>query len=218
MLSAAQVLHERNTDPMTNRVNETRAERSYLARITSWTSRLGRSVRARLIRPLHSVRHPPEYMARGVFFGLLVALSPTTGIQMPMIFVIWLLVRKFRSSWNFNLLVALAWTWVTNVLTIPPLYYLYVVTGRALLGWLDRIKSFETFESRLSETLSPDAGWLEALWVYTVNFIDKFGLPVFVGSIPWTIMGSWLGYKWSLALIRRVRARRRRMEVSDAHH
>lgn len=204
---------------MTARVDEARAERSYLARIAHRTRRFVRSLRSRLIRPLLHPRHPPEYMARGVFFGLFVALSPTTGIQMPLILVLWLLVRRFRSSWNFHLLVAMAWTWVTNVLTIPPLYYLYVVTGRVLLGWWDRIKSFETFESRLSETLSPQAGWLEAIWVYTVNFIEKFGLPVFVGSIPWMILGSWLGYTWSLALIRRIRARRRRRtEVQDANH
>ena len=113
----------------------------------------------------------------------------------------------------------MAWTWVTNVLTIPPLYYLYVVTGRVLLGWWGRIKSFETFESRLSESLSPDASGFQTVWVYAANFMEKFGLPVLVGSLPWMILGSWLGYKSSLALIRRVRARRqRRMEVRDANH
>lgn len=212
-------MEKRRPESTATGAGESRADRVHSAPIAHIARKLTRAVRARLIRPLLGARHPPEFTARGVLFGLLVALSPTTGIQMPLVLVIWLAVRRLRPAWNFNLLVAMAWTWVTNVLTIPPLYYLYVVTGRALLGWWDRIKGFETFESRLSETLSPQAGGLETVWVYTVNFIEKFGLPVFVGSIPWTILGSWLGYTWSLALIRRIRARRRhRREESDADY
>lgn len=145
-------------------------------------------------------------------FGMMVALTPTVGVQMPMVFLIWLGIRRFRPEWNFNLLVALAWTWITNVATAPPIYYLYIVTGRTLMGRWEKVRDYETFAGRLTETLADDAGWFDLLRVYAVNLVNKFGVPLFVGCIPWVLLGSWLGYRWSRSFIigmRRVRERRR---------
>lgn len=174
--------------------------------------RLLRIARVRLVHPLLHGDHPPEYTARGVMFGLMVALTPTVGAQMPLVFLLWLMLKRLRPAWNFNLVVGMAWTWITNVVTVPPLYYLYIITGRVLLGHWDKLRDYGTFESRLTETLHPDASWLEAFWIFAVNLVEKFGIPLFVGSLPWVFLGSWLGYRWSLAFIvgfRRVRERRR---------
>lgn len=169
-------------------------------------------IRTRLIHPLLHTKHTPEYTARGVMFGLMVALTPTVGVQMPIVFLIWLAVRRLNPDWNFNLVVAMAWTWVTNVATAPPIYYVYIVTGRTLMGRWDKVRDYDTFASRLTETLEVDAGWFESVWVYAVNLVNKFGVPLFVGCVPWVILGSWLGYRWSRSFIigiRRARERRR---------
>lgn len=178
----------------------------------SFPARTSAVIRRRLIYPLLHATHPPEYTARGVMFGMMVALTPTVGVQMPMVFLIWLGIRRFRPEWNFNLLVALAWTWITNVATAPPIYYLYIVTGRTLMGRWEKVRDYETFAGRLTETLADDAGWFDLLRVYAVNLVNKFGVPLFVGCIPWVLLGSWLGYRWSRSFIigmRRVRERRR---------
>ncbi len=143
-------------------------------------------------------------------FGLIVALTPTVGIQMPMVFLIWLAVRRFKREWDFSVVVAMAWTWVTNVATAPPIYYLYIVTGRTLMGRWDRVRDYETFASRLTESLEEDATWFELVGVYAFNLVDKFGLPLFVGCIPWVIIGSWLGYRWTRSFIVGVRRARER--------
>lgn len=169
-------------------------------------------IRTRLIHPLLHTKHTPEYIARSVMFGLMVALTPTVGAQMPMVFLIWLAVRRFRREWDFSVVVAMAWTWVTNVATAPPIYYLYIVTGRILMGRWDRVRDYDTFAGRLTESLGEDPTWFESVWVYAVNLVNKFGLPLFVGCIPWVIIGSWLGYRWSRSFIvgvRRARERRR---------
>ncbi len=171
---------------------------------------LVRLIRHRLIIPILRSRHPPEYTARGVMVGLVVALTPTVGIQIPMVFLVWLAARCFWRAWDFNLLVALAWTLLTNVFTAPPFYYLFLVTGRLLLGRWDRIRDYGTFSERLSTSLGVEASWLETLWIYTYNLFAKFGVPMFVGSLPWALLGGWLGYVWTLGLIRRMRARRAR--------
>ncbi len=190
-------------------MNNGKSGRSLVKRVSS-------VIRARLIQPLIHAPHPPEFTARGVMFGLMVALTPTVGVQMPIVFLIWLAVRRFKPEWNFSVIVAMGWTWVTNVATAPPLYYLYIVTGRTLMGRWDRVRDYETFASRLMETLDEDATWFDSIWVYAVNLVNKFGIPLFVGSVPWVILGSWLGYRFTRQFIigmRRAREKRRQRRV-----
>lgn len=170
-----------------------------------------RLVHDKLIAPMRRSRHPPEYTARGVFFGLLIALTPTVGIQMGVVLGLWVLVHRLTPRWDFNLVVALAWTWVTNVFTAPPLYYIYIVTGRMMLGRWEDMQGYSVFARRLAATMPDDAGWLEQAWRFVVNLFDIFGVPMFVGCVPWMVLGAWAGYVWSLGLLRRLalsRARR----------
>ncbi len=182
----------------------------------SFVERALAAIRTRLIHPLLHTHHTPEYIGRSVMFGLMVALTPTVGIQMPMVFLIWLGVKRFRPEWDFSAVVAMAWTWVTNVATAPPIYYLYIITGRTLTGRLDRVRDYDTFASRLTESLTEDATWLESFWVYAVNLVDKFGIPLFVGCVPWVIIGSWAGYRWSRSFIIGVRRARERHRLRVA--
>lgn len=173
-------------------------------------NRLRRQLRYRLVIPILRGTHSPEYTARGVMFGLLAAMTPTVGIQMPIVFVIWCCVRVLRRSWDFNLVVGLAWTWVTNIVTVPPMYYGFLVTGRLLTGHWDALTGYDEFQQRLAMLLDADAAWYEAVWIYIQGIFEIWGVPMFVGSIPWAILTSWLGYRWSLRLVREFRLRRAR--------
>jgi uncharacterized protein len=176
-----------------------------------------RQLRYRLVVPLLRGKHPPEYTARGVLFGLLAAMTPTVGIQMPIVLIMWVCVRLLRPSWDFNLVVGLAWTWVTNIATVPPVYYVFLLTGRLLTGHFDGLTGYDTFEQHLTMLLDVNAPWYKAIWVYIYEIFKVWGVPLFVGSIPWAIITSWLGYRWSLRLIREFRMRRvRRMIASHA--
>ncbi len=172
--------------------------------------RLRRLVHLRLILPLLRGRHPPEYTARGVFYGVLVGLTPTVGVQMGIVFAIWLALRSMRRDLDFNLIAAVAWTWISNALTLPPLYYVFFVTGQVLLGRWDDLAGYDTFAAKLAAALPTDASWFDAIWVYTVNLFQTFGEPMFMGCIPWAVAGSWIAYKWSLRLVTRVQSLRSR--------
>ena len=172
--------------------------------------RFAQLVHDKLIDPLHRSKHPPEYTARGVLFGVLIALTPTVGVQMPIVFGIWLVIRRVRPSWDFSLAVALAWTWVTNVFTAPPLYYLYIVSGRILLGHWDDLQGYGVFTKRLAQTMPKDAGWLETAWLYLVNLFEIFGVSMFVGCLPWMVLGTWAAYLWSLGVLTRIHHARER--------
>jgi uncharacterized protein (DUF2062 family) len=162
----------------------------------------------RLVAPLLRGRHPPEYTARGTAVGLVVALTPTVGVQMPVVFLLWILARYLRPVWEFNLVVAIAWTWVTNVLTMAPVYYIFLVTGRILLGRWEKLRGFDVFQEKLSASLATDAGPVQTLWIYMANLFEQFGLPMWVGSVPWALLFGWIGYRWSLRLVIRIRTQR----------
>ncbi len=171
-------------------------------------ARFRRLIVYRLVLPVLRAKHPPEYTARGVLFGLIVAMTPTVGVQMVIVFAIWFVVRTIRPSWDFNVIIAMVWTWVTNIFTLAPIYYIFLVTGRIMLGEGDDLSGYDAFSTQLADALASDAGIVESLWVYTASLFEIWGLPMFVGSLPWAALSAWLGYRWSLRLITRFRTRR----------
>ncbi|MBP5857855.1 DUF2062 domain-containing protein [Marivibrio halodurans] len=178
---------------------------------------VSRLMRYRLMIPIHRNRQDPRPAARGVAIGLFFALMPTVGVQLALLGLFWAAMRWLRPQWRFNLIVAAAWIWVTNILTIPFVYYVFLVTGRLMLGEPDPFGGFEHFVAHMHGLLSSDASFFESLFVYTIGIFEAWGLPLFVGCIPWAIGGAWLGYVWCLKLLRRLHARqRRKMEARFA--
>ena len=163
----------------------------------------------RIIAPMGANRDLPSHAARGSAFGLFISFTPTVGIQMPFVFILWVLTRWFKKEWDFSLPIAIAWTWVSNVATMVPLYYLFLVTGRVMLGRWDELRSFQVFENKLTKSLVDDAGPSQTVWVYMLNLIEQFGVPIWIGSLPWAILASWIGYSWTLRLVNRISEQRK---------
>jgi uncharacterized protein len=174
---------------------------------------MGRWTRSFLIRPMLRAKHPPEYAARASAIGIFMALTPTIGVQIPTIAALWALLRTLRDEHAFSLPLAVAWTLPTNAFTLPPVYYVFLVTGQILLGRWEEIGTYSAVVHRLSVDLDADATWVQALWAHLFNLFDAFGFPLFVGCLPWAIGGAWLGYALTLRLIRARRA----LRVTRAH-
>ena len=149
--------------------------------------------------------------------GFVWAMLPFFGIQMGLVFLTWLATRGLF-KWNFSLVNGLAWTWVTNVFTIIPAYYLFYITGQFMLGSHDDISGYGAFTDLLRTVMD----WEGGAWQTLVSSIDgaltTLGLPILVGSIPWAIASGWLGYKLSLQFVinHRKRRDRRRNRVANA--
>ena len=162
-----------------------------------------RLIRYRLIVPILRTRHAPEYTARGVFVGIAFGLTPTVGIQIGIVMVLWSIVRSMLPRWDFNLIVALAWVWLSNVFTMVPLYFGFLVTGRMMMGHSESLPSYETFAKELTSTFEVEADGLSGFWQQTVNLFDLFGTPMLVGCIPWAFISGWIGYVWTARYLRR---------------
>ena len=175
---------------------------------------LRRLTRLRLVIPLKRGQMPPEYVARGVAVGLVVGFTPTVGVQLFAVFGLWALSRYLPERCHFHIVPAFAWVWVTNVFTIGPIYYLFLLTGQAMLGRFDELGSIglDEFSATLTTLVSQDASFLQGLWQGTVALLDLWGLPLFLGSVPWAIGTAWLGYIWSIRFVTSFReGRQKRM-------
>lgn len=167
-----------------------------------WT-RFARLLRLRLVIPLLRARHAPEYTARGVFVGVALGLTPTVGIQIPMVMAVWSIVRALMPRWNFHVIVALAWVWLSNVFTMGPLYYGFLATGRIMMGHHDTLPGYDAFSAELMSALAVEVDGLKGIWLQTANLFELYGVPMLIGCVPWALIGGWLGYVWSAAYLRR---------------
>ena len=173
--------------------------------------------RHQLIIPLMRSAHPPEHSARGILIGLIWGLTPTVGIQIIGVSLTWFLGRRVF-NWNFNYIVALAWTILTNPLTFLPLYYVFYVTGRFLLGDTtdEGLTGYQAFVGVWDQTFEPDTGWFEVVGTYFSVIVHDWGLRLLVGSIPYATVACIIGYWWGLRFI--VRYRRARVALRLKRH
>lgn len=128
----------------------------------------------KIIEFLKKYNIPIEYfsanrrmIARGVFLGIFIAFIP-----MPMQMAATLLFTPF---FRFNVPIAIAMCWITNPLTMPPIYYIEYQTGSFLLG------------------IEPEPVQITLEWFS--NNISKIFLPLYVGALFYSILGSFIGYQ-----------------------
>ena len=167
-------------------------------------------MRYRLLVPMQRSRHSPEHTARGVMMGLIVACLPVPAGQMAMAFLVWVIARRlFR--WDFSMIQGVAWTWVTNAFTSPPIYYGFFVTGQIMLGRWDDVGGYESFVGTLTAVISGQDGFLATLRALGRVAVLEWGLAMWVGAVPWAALLAWLGYRLALRFViahRVARARR----------
>lgn len=166
--------------------------------------------RHRLIVPLKRSPHPPEHSARGILIGLVWGLTPTVGIQIIGVSLTWLVARRLF-GWNFSYLIAVAWTVVTNPLTLLPLYYVFYVTGELMVGGGGGLGGYQAFVGLWDRTFAPDTTWSEEVATYFSVIVGDWGLRLFLGSIPYAALAAAIGYWWGLRFV--VRYRRARLSL-----
>lgn len=180
--------------------------------------RVKRLIRLRLVIPMVRSRQPPENTARAVAVGLFWAFTPTFGIQMALAAVHWYIARTvFRR--DFSVIVAMAWTWVTNLFTVPIAYYVFFLSGQILLGrWndLSGYESFRTFWVTAMGETGGDPTSIAAWETYFSVIVEGWGLAMLVGSLPIAFVSYFVGYYWTLRMVRRWRVIRQEKRAAQA--
>lgn len=129
---------------------------------------------------------PPEFLAanrkmitRGVVLGIFIAFIP-----MPMQMAAVLL---FMPIFRFNVPIALAMCWLSNPITMPPMYYIEYELGSFLLG------------------IEPQPVELTLEWFS--NNMDDIFIPLYFGTLIFSIVGSisayfLVNYFWKISALR----------------
>lgn len=121
---------------------------------------------------IHNVLHaddPPHRLALGVAVGLFVMFTPTVGIQMVSVFLLcWAL--------GANKAIGLIAVWLSNPVTIVPMYWACYEVGVALTGGNGVDKAWW-------KTLAhPPDGWLTGVQFYWDRFTEV-AAPMWVGCL-----------------------------------
>lgn len=139
---------------------------------------------------VHNILHaddPPHNLALGIAVGLFVAFLPLIGIQMGLAFGLAWLVRA-------NKAVAVALVWISNPVTMVPVYYPGYWLGCKIMD------------------LPIAAEWLELLQSSSLrDFFENLqdvAAPLFLGTFILAALIGIVSYYPSLAVIRNYRLRR----------
>ncbi|MEO2032817.1 MAG: DUF2062 domain-containing protein [Planctomycetaceae bacterium] len=123
-----------------------------------------------VLRRVLALDDSPHAVALGAAIGMLFGMTPTVGLQTIEVILFALVTRRM---FYFNRAAALTVIYVSNPLTIAPIYYaLYqvgscFVPGEATLEQFEQILAFEGF-----------AGW----WLALTELAVDIGIPLGVGT------------------------------------
>lgn len=177
--------------------------------------RLENVVYKKLIHPMIYSAQPPVYKARGVAIGMAWAMTPLVGVQMGLVTVTWGIAKFFK--WRFSLPLALAWTWVTNVVTLPPIYYLFYVTGQIMRGRFQDISGYQSLQKLIEAAFLSNEPFMRQMEAFFRLFVQDWGISMFVGCAPWVVIGAFAAYRLTMRFEeRRIKKRLERKKNENS--
>lgn len=156
--------------------------------------------------PIFRSPHTPEYTARGVAIGVFWGLTPTVGLQTGAVLGTWYVAKRALRAPS-SLLQAILWASVNNPLTMIPMYYGFYLTGLWMMGSAEAAPAYAAFVRVWDR---PGIGLMQ----HVSETLRSVGLPMLLGCLPYASVGSFVSYRWALALARRRRDRLRRRRVA----
>jgi uncharacterized protein len=163
------------------------------------------ALRKYFLDPLLSSSNPPWFDARGIAAGLAIGFGIPVGAQMLCLGIARLLIR-------FNILVAFAFTWVNNPITLIPMYYGYYYLGSLILG-RSEMMTLEGFHQLMDPVTRSGHFWqsLRAFAHLGADIVLRWAIAAVVVAILSGILGYAVGY---FVQSRRCIRKARRMGIS----
>lgn len=128
----------------------------------------------RLVQRVLTLDDTPHSIALGTAIGMFVGLTPTVGIQMMVVLAIAAITQRL---FHFNRLAGVITVYVSNPLTIVPLYAAFYYIGSLMV---DAPMSPAEFQERFEQTLNQ--GWQG--WFAPLQFIfAEVAWPMVAGSL-----------------------------------
>jgi uncharacterized protein len=152
--------------------------------------KLKKKIYHNIIKPVIESVAPVREAALGSAIGMFVGMTPTVGIQMWIVFMIWIFC-KYLLKIKFDLIIGTALVWLSNPITMVPLYYGFLITGYkffAVIGVEKTLVTYQSFSQRLDTIVNmPDAGKMDIILEAGKYLIVDLGYPMVLGSLFWAI-------------------------------
>lgn len=76
-----------------------------------------------------------------------------------------------------------------------------------MLGRFDDLSGYNEFASSWGASVvdADNMGYWQGIWGYAVLVFKGWGLPMVIGCLPWSVLGAWGSYVWTLRFIKRHR-------------
>ena len=160
-----------------------------------------------LLKRLLQLDGTPESIALGTAIGLFVAMTPTVGIQMIIILLVSMVIPA-------NRLAGLIMVYVSNPLTLIPIYWLdYWVGLKCLAQEGKSFAQFELYWIELTEQASENAvGWYQVSLELLRSIGNDVLGPLFVGG---SVVGLLFALPCYPVMLRLVRAYRSKKILED---
>jgi uncharacterized protein (DUF2062 family) len=152
------------------------------------------------ILPVVFTPSPPGELARGAFVGMFIGLTPTEGIQILLITLLWYMARYVKGI-RFSFKAAFAASMISNYATVVPLYFLFyytgAVAGRALWHWNSPVSygEFVRLLEPLSTVIFPKSITM------LLDISGSLLAPLFLGCIPFATAGSVIAYLFTSRIL-----------------
>ncbi len=158
----------------------------------------GSPIRKYFIEPFISSNSPPWFDARGVAFGLLIGLGIPLGAQMVCLGLLRLILR-------FNVVIAFAFTWVNNPISVIPMYYGYYVLGSVILG-KPAVMTLADFHELMKPVLNAQYFFnsVHAFMILGGDLLVRWFLAALSIAIPAAMVGYFISYR-----VQKTRCRRK---------
>ena len=152
----------------------------------------------RIIFPIYKSKRPISEIALGVSVGVFWGLTPTVGAQMYIVFLQWILHKTFI-RFKFDLNLAIAMVWISNPLTVFPLYFLFYTTGELITDLFRlSVPEFGSFASfiQMFNVIYDNAniGLLQKGKETVRLLFSNLGVSLVLGSIIYAVPGAFISY------------------------
>lgn len=162
----------------------------------------------KLIKPVIDSKDDPQKIALGAGVGMWVALTPTVGVQMTMVVILALIPRL-----NFNIPVAIAMVWISNPLTMVPLYFSMYKLGILLQGVPGvSFSEFEAIFLAFVDSLKTNDSFVKSFWEGIVGLFRvgvDIAVPMWLGALVIATVISIPTYLLTLKAMNHRKARNR---------
>ena len=146
-----------------------------------------------LLRTILQLDDTPHSIALGTAIGMWLGMTPTVGIQMGLVMLFAFLSRPL---FRFNVMAAIVTVYVSNPITMVPIYWFNYKVGTLFIKGM---VSKEHFSGVMKSDQIRDS------WTAVLTLIKDLGWPLVLGSLIVATICSLMTYPSMLALIFWVR-------------